>query len=58
VTELAAEVGRFLAEGRVLAHRETALERAGRFGRRYRAPIALILAYLVMRMVLLFVPRS
>jgi serine/threonine-protein kinase len=47
--ELAGEVHRFLAEGATAAYREGPLERAGRFVRRHRTPIALVLAYVVMR---------
>jgi serine/threonine protein kinase len=53
VTELSADVGRFL-EGEVpAAHREGFFERAGRFFRRYRVPILLIFAYLAMRALLI-----
>ncbi|MEA2602049.1 MAG: eukaryotic-like serine/threonine-protein kinase [Acidobacteriota bacterium] len=54
VEELAADLSRYLAGLRVDAHQETVLERAGRFVRRYRTPILLILAYLVMRVLLIF----
>jgi serine/threonine protein kinase len=53
VEELAADLARYLAGLPVGAHREKLLERAGRFARRYRVPILLVLAYLVMRAVLL-----
>ncbi len=53
-SELAAEVARFLDGERVWTHRESLLERAGRFFSRYRTAILLVLAYLVMRTVLLF----
>ena len=53
VTALAADVRRFLDGGRVTAHRESAVERAGRLLRVYRTPIALIVGYLVMRVLLL-----
>jgi serine/threonine protein kinase len=53
--ELAAEVSRYLDGERVLAHRETAVERAGRFFTRYRTAILLVAAYLVVRGVLLWV---
>jgi eukaryotic-like serine/threonine-protein kinase len=46
---LAEDVSRFRAGMPVSAHRETALERAWRFAVRYRTPILLVLAYLVMR---------
>ena len=48
-TELAAEIGRYLAGLAVGAYRETLLQRLGRFYRRYRAAILLVLAYLLMR---------
>ena len=50
---LAADVRRFVDGAAVTAHRETVLERAARVGRTYRTPIALVLAYLVMRGLLL-----
>jgi serine/threonine protein kinase len=53
VEELAADLARYLAGLPVGAHREGLLERAGRFVRRYRTPILLILAYLVMRALLI-----
>jgi serine/threonine protein kinase len=58
VSELSADIARFLADGRVRAHRETPPERIGRFVHRYRAPIALVAAYLAMRVILLLVARS
>ena len=51
--ELAADVRRFLDGEAVSAHRETALERGLRLARVYRTPIALVLAYLVMRVLFL-----
>lgn len=51
--ELAAEVGRYLQGDRVVAHRETILQRVGRVASRHRAWILLVLAYLVMRLLLL-----
>jgi serine/threonine protein kinase len=54
VAALAADVRRFVDGGPVTAHRETMLERTGRVARTYRTPIALVLAYLVMRGLLLF----
>jgi serine/threonine protein kinase len=53
VASLAADVRRFVEGAAVTAHRESVLERAGRVGRTYRTPIALVLAYLVMRGLLL-----
>jgi serine/threonine-protein kinase len=51
--ELAADVRRFADGAAVQAHRETALERAGRLARVYRTPIALVLTYLAVRVLLL-----
>ncbi len=54
-SELAAELERFIDGRRVLAHRESIWERAGRLFARYQTPILLILAYLLMRaLILLF----
>ncbi len=55
VQELAADLSRYLAGLAVSAHREGLLERVGRFVRRYRTPILLILAYLLVRAILLLV---
>lgn len=52
--ELRAEVVRFLNGEPVAAHRESAAERLGRLAWRYRTPILLVLAYLLMRAALLF----
>jgi eukaryotic-like serine/threonine-protein kinase len=54
VADLAADVRRFLDGAAVTAHKETALERTRRVARTYRTPIALVLAYLAMRGLLLF----
>jgi serine/threonine protein kinase len=54
VEALAADVRRFVDGGPVTAHRESVLDRARRVARTYRTPIALVLAYLVMRALLLF----
>jgi eukaryotic-like serine/threonine-protein kinase len=51
--ELAADVGRHLDGLPVSAHRESAVERLARFGRRYRVAILLVLAYVVMRAILM-----
>jgi serine/threonine protein kinase len=51
--EIAAEVARYRAALPVRAHRERFLERLGRVARKYRVPIALVLAYLVMRLLFL-----
>ena len=55
--ELAADVRRFADGEAVRAHRERPLERAARVVRPYRMPIALVLAYLAMRVLLLFWTR-
>jgi serine/threonine protein kinase len=52
-TDLAADVRRFVDGAAVDAHRESVLERAARLAYAYRAPIGLVLAYLVMRALLL-----
>jgi serine/threonine protein kinase len=55
--ELAADIDRFLEGERVLAYPEGLLGRLLRFASRYRTPILLLLAYLVMRVVLLLLAR-
>jgi serine/threonine protein kinase len=58
VQELALDVSRHLDGLAVGAHRESILEKVGRFYRRYRFFILLILAYLAMRiLILLFMHR-
>ena len=57
VDDLAADVGRFLEGGRVWAYPENAWQKARRFAGRHRTAIALVVAYLVMRIVLLVVAR-
>jgi serine/threonine protein kinase len=57
VVEFAADLGRFLEGEPVSAYPEDLWRRARRFVARYRTPIVLVLAYLVMRMVLLVVAR-
>jgi hypothetical protein len=52
VAALSDDVGRFLDGESPAAHRERPLERAGRFYRRYRIAILLLLAYLAMRALL------
>ena len=56
--ELAAEVARYLDGARVLAHREGPGEKAARVFARYRTPILLIAAYLLVRSLLLLYLRS
>ena len=57
VQELAADVARFLDGAAVTAYPEGPLEKAQRFLARYRIPILLVLAYLLMRTALLFLAR-
>jgi hypothetical protein len=55
---MALDVSRYLDGFAVGAHRETILEKASRFYRRYRFFILLIAAYLAMRvLILLFMHR-
>lgn len=53
VEALAADLARFRTQDPVEAYRESALERIVRLYRRYELPILLIVAYIVMRFVLL-----
>ena len=53
VAALAADVRRFVDGAAVTAHPGNGVERAQRFAWTYRAPIALVFAYLAMRIVLL-----
>jgi len=55
--ELAADLERFLEGERVSAYPEGLLGRARRFASRHRTPILVLLAYVVMRVVLLLVAR-
>jgi serine/threonine protein kinase len=55
VQELGQDVSRYLDGLAVGAHRESVFEKTARFYRRYRFFILLILAYLVMRVILLLV---
>jgi len=57
VGELQEDVGRFLSGLPVRAYAEGPLEAAGRLARKYRTPIAVVLAYLLMRVVLAMVAR-
>jgi serine/threonine protein kinase len=52
--ELAADVRRFLDGAAVSAHPENPLEQIARLARTYRTPIALVLTYLAVRILLLF----
>ena len=53
VEELAADVSRFRNQQPVTAYRESMLERLVRLYRRYELPILLLLAYVLMRFILL-----
>ena len=55
VDALASDLALYLDGLPVAAYREGPLERVSRFVRRHRTPILLILAYLIMRMVLLLI---
>jgi eukaryotic-like serine/threonine-protein kinase len=57
VTQLAADISRYLDGLPVSARRDTLLDRAGRFYRRHSVAILLIAAYLVMRVLLVFFYR-
>jgi serine/threonine protein kinase len=57
VVELADDVERFLEGERVLAHPEGLVGGAGGLASRYRTPILLVLAYVVMRLALLLAAR-
>jgi len=57
VNALAADIESFLSSQPVTAYRENPFERLARFSVKYRTPILLILAYLTMRLVLLFFSR-
>jgi serine/threonine-protein kinase len=53
VEALAADLDRFLDGASVEAHRENPWERTAAFVSRYRTPIALVLSYIVMRVLLI-----
>ena len=56
--ELAADIGRFLAGDRVTAYREPWFEAAARLLSKHRVAVLLVLAYLLMRILLLFFGRT
>jgi serine/threonine protein kinase len=56
VEGLAADIARFQAQRPIEAHQETLFERATRLVVKYRTAIALVLAYLAMRLIFLFLP--
>jgi eukaryotic-like serine/threonine-protein kinase len=53
VEALAGEITRFRDGGPVTAYQETVFERLGRFYRRYRVPIILVVVYMIVRVILL-----
>jgi serine/threonine protein kinase len=57
VSELAAEIERFLSALPVQAYPESPVERARRLAAKYRTPLLLVAAYLLMRIVLALVAR-
>jgi serine/threonine-protein kinase len=57
VSELAAEVERFLSALPVHAYPEGTVERARRLAAKYRTPLLLVAAYLFMRVLLAFAAR-
>lgn len=57
-SELAADIARFLNGQAVLAHREGLPERVARWAWWYRAPILIVVAYLVMRALLILWQRQ
>jgi len=57
VEDLAMDVRRFLDGAAVLAHREAPLERTARLARTYRMPLALVLAYLAIRVLFVVLSR-
>jgi hypothetical protein len=57
VVELAAEVERFLAALPVRAYPEGPVERVRRLAVKYRTPLLLVAAYLLMRVLLAMVAR-
>ncbi len=58
VEDLSADLSLYLAGLPVDAHQENLFEKVGRFVRRYRVPILLVLTYVIMRAVLLLVFRQ
>jgi serine/threonine protein kinase len=58
VSDLSADVSRYLDELPISAQKESLLDKAARFYRRYTVPILLIAAYLIVRtLILLFFHR-
>jgi serine/threonine-protein kinase len=57
-TELSADIGRLLDAEPVLAYRENAVERVSRWVGKNRFLVLLVLAYLLMRIILIFTSRT
>ena len=57
-SELSTDIGRLLDAEPVTAYRENALEKAGRWVSKNRFLVLLVLAYLLMRIILIFTSRS
>jgi serine/threonine protein kinase len=57
VLALSADVARFMSGLSVQAHSESVVDRLVRVGRRYRLPITLVVAYLLMRILFLWLLR-
>lgn len=57
-SELSADIGRLLDAEPVLAYRENAIERVSRWVGKNRFLVLLVLAYLLMRIILIFTSRS
>jgi hypothetical protein len=54
VADLSADIGRYLAQLPVAAYRETLLDTGRRLFVKYRTAILLVVAYLIVRVMLLF----
>ena len=57
VSDLANDIARYLDGSPVSAYPESVFQKAGRWATRYRVAIGLVLAYLIVRALLLFLPR-
>jgi serine/threonine-protein kinase len=57
-SELSADIGRLLDAEPVSAYRESAIEKAGRWVSKNRFLVLLVLAYLLMRIILIFTSRA
>jgi hypothetical protein len=54
VSDLASDIARYLDGSPVSAYPESIFQKAGRWASRYRVAIGLVLAYLIVRALLLF----